>query len=107
MGILSNNADGQDAVVKAVGNIAKGVVPGIVPDLATKDTVEEVSGNLKDAQGAYRGFARDTAALVYARAAVRDLGYALMGRRAVLTAGLARRTNYARWRGFMLSRTKQ
>lgn len=106
MGLLSATPDGQDAVVKAAGNIAKGVVPGIVPDIVTKDALEEVAGALEEAKGAYKGGASDTAALIYARAAARDLAYAMMGRRAVSTAGLSRYANSARWRGFTLSRLK-
>lgn len=107
MSILSSSADKQDSVVKAAGNVAKGTVPGLMPELATKDLIEEVSGSLDDAKEAYKGFASDTAALVYARAASRDLSYAMMGRRAVMTAGLTRSANSARWRGFMLAKLQK
>lgn len=107
MGRLSATADGQDAVVTSTGNIAKGTVPGIVPELVTKDTLEEVSKALDGAKDAYDGTADGMASLVYARAASRDLAYTMMGRRAVLTSGLSRSANYARWRGFALSKLQK
>lgn len=105
LGIIGGKADDQDSEWQKVANAAKGA--GVyVPRMYAESDFDKAASALKEASGAYEETknAGTQGALAFARAAVRDLGYFMGGRKRMLVAGLTRKSLYATSRGRMFGR---